>query len=237
MSLLRGCPIPDMGVATVRAICFPSTWAGLLSNLLLQPVETDFWEILATDAQKIAASQIATDIVHDFLSPSCECAVDCSGTDTEQIFDFAAGGLQGWTLSRGSLTGNGLEGEYVPGFPSYQMLLQAEYHYPTPRRLKRFEIAGSLSRFTYDPIICGASFVSADVGMQAYRSGLGPFAAVGFGLGAQYGSAPISLSWYGPSCELIQDIYVSMAFVALTDTCAQSCQEIIEEIRLTYRTP
>lgn len=212
----------------------PDTWRPIISGLLEMPKRPYFWQDNADQADIEAAMLIAEDIAQAWESEACQCVTSCEGTETEDIFDFAAAGLQDWVLDYGSLTGNGVEGELVTGGSTSQMLLQMSYTYPSPRRLLRFEITGSLSRFTYDPVICAANFVSASLGMDAYRGGLGPFAGVGFTLGAQYGSAPIGLIWQGPSCELVDEIAVSLNFTALAETCAETCTEIIEEIRIKY---
>lgn len=230
----RGADIPASGVPGVFPLCMPDTWRPIISGLLEMPKRPYFWRDNADPADIEAAQIIAEDIAQAWESDACQCAAVCEGTETEDIFDFAAAGLGDWVLDDGTLGANGVEGELSGGGSSWEMQIQMHYSYLAPVRLVRFEITGTYSRFTFDPTICGASFVSASLGMDAYRDSLGPFAGVGFTLGAQYGSAPIGLVWVGPSCELVQDIYVSLNFTALTQACAETCVQIIEEIRITY---
>lgn len=94
MGRIRGCPIPDSAETVTRAICFPASWAGLLSDLLLPPTEIDFWDRFANEEDRDSATQIASVIVHDFLSDECQC-VQAGETDTiTWDFETTDGGFE-----------------------------------------------------------------------------------------------------------------------------------------------
>lgn len=84
---MAGCPLPSAGDDTIRAICLPDTWLGLVSNLLTLPTELSFWDDSATLEDREAVQQIAATIVGTFQSEDCQCGMP-PGDYTQGYWDF-----------------------------------------------------------------------------------------------------------------------------------------------------
>jgi len=123
---VTGCPIPDSGDPVVRAICLPSTWLGLTSNLLLPPTELSFWDDQATLEDREAAQRTAFDIVGAFQSDECLCPTyeTGAGTAEQDVWDFGASS-HGFSVVSGG-HGSYAGGAWVSG--KYQDVLTEYWH-------------------------------------------------------------------------------------------------------------
>lgn len=102
---MTGTPIPAEGTATVSPLCYPDTWAGLISELLTPPLTEAYWDNTADDVDIQAARKIAATILGTFLSEECECEGECpSGNYYAFDFEQSEGG---WSVPSGGY------GEYV----------------------------------------------------------------------------------------------------------------------------
>lgn len=103
----KGTPIPEAGTDIRRALCFPDTWAGLISEQLKSSTALEFWDDLATLADREGAQKIAENILGTFLSSECECEDPCP-SGNYYAFDFEQSD-GGWSVPSGG------HGEYVSG--------------------------------------------------------------------------------------------------------------------------
>lgn len=200
MSLLRGCPIPDTGTPVVHALCFPDTWAGLLSELFLPPTDPDFWELAASDADKDAATQVAHQIVHDFLSVDCVCG-SCPplGAFHEDVFDFR-NDPYGWFVTDPVTmqwsSGVGFEALPVTGFFTGKRLTIRKYP-AAPVTTTRLYTWGTTTRLVY--ALPGNPLTFASARIDAWPASGYDYSPVfaQMQLGHQEGSAPLYIEAQG----------------------------------------